>query len=86
MDVPEVSCEITSTTLVSDMYSVGLHCLTGYHTSLQIMLLKKQFRGCQFHNNEEVEVAIHETLQIQEFSLCCDTILNLCQSGTESEQ
>jgi len=60
VDVPEVSSEITSTNLVSDMHFVVLHCLTGCHTSLQIMLLKKQFRGCQFHNNEEVEMAIRE--------------------------
>jgi len=85
VNVPEVSCEITSTTLMSDMHFVGLHCVTGYHTPLQIMLLKKQVRGCQFHKNEEVEVAIHERLQIQEFTLCCDTILNLFQNGTKSE-
>jgi len=77
VDVPEVTCEITSSTLVSDMHFVGLHCLTGYHASLQIMLLKKQFRGCQFHNNEEVDMAIHERLQIKESSLCCDTIFKL---------
>ena len=86
MDVPEVSRGMTSTTLVCDMRFMGLYCLTGYHTSLQIMLLKKQFRGCRFHNNEEVEMAIHERLQIQESILSCDTILNLFQSGAEGEK
>ena len=80
MDGPEVSSEITSTTLVSCMHCVWLHCHTEVShliTNRLFGLLKKQFIGCQFHSNEEVEMAIHERLQIQESSLCCDNIFKL---------
>jgi hypothetical protein len=85
----EVLSEITSTTLVSHIHCVKLHCHTeGSHliTDHLFGLLKQQFRGLQFHNNQEVEMAIYERLQIQEYYSAVTEFLNLYQGGTDVEK
>jgi hypothetical protein len=39
--------------------------------------LKQQLAGHRFHNNEEVEMAVREWLQMQKPDFCCDGIFKL---------
>lgn len=89
MDIPEVSSEITSTTLVSDMHFVGLHCLTGYHTSLQIMLLGKKKNSLEVASSTVMRKGKWLFMKGCKFKspvFAVTQFLNLFQSGTEGEK
>jgi hypothetical protein len=48
-----------------------------YHPPLLLGLLKEQVEGRRFHNNEEVEVAVCEWLQMQDCDLYHDRSFKL---------
>jgi hypothetical protein len=70
----DLSTKMTATSPVSKVRCVGPVCHaegTHFATDHWFGLLKQYFVGSQYHNSTETEIAVQETLQMQEANFYC---------------